>query len=533
MIDPVSVSIGNGTQLPNGTYLNAQKLADNLVFTSITVFAGSNIDIVEPVDVSSSSFGTPHFNLALSAPTINIDYGVKLAAAGNLNLTTNILNLNGRITSGGEPIAANRVTGTATQANVLSSGASIQQAIDFSSPTNPLVVQVGSGEFTENLTISKPLRLTGNDGTGPLGADPTAPLLLGIQSGGSLIKVTANEVKIDGMRLHGGGTTPSAVNGLYAKGVNSLTVAHNTFEGFSGPAIETPESTNVALEANELVPTLLSTAVTPASATVAVDSDTPMTDTGTYSEGPTGNVTGEAVWTSSEPAVVSVDAAGLAHAIGLGTSTITATVGSLKSSATIHVVGPPAASVDSPPDGQSFETGQLVTTSFSCTDASGAPGIQSCVDSNGASGGSGTLDTGAPGSHSYAVTATSLDEQTGSATINYTVGEAGQCRELTKYTTPKLKHGQYVDAGCETFYTKKGIPKAKGNYEWYPGSAADCIAFKQGEYTDANCTAKSAKAHKGTYERQPCFPDCSSETEYRTPPVLPGSALVNRLSRRH
>ena len=245
-----------------------------------------------------------------------------------------------------------------------------------------------------------------------------------------------------------------------------------------------------------------------------------MTDTGTYSEGPTQNVTGEATWASSEPSVATVNPAGLAHAVGLGTSTISAKVGALNSSTTLSVVGPPSASIGSPAEGQSFGLDERVPTSFSCSDAGRAPGIQSCVDSNGATSGSGTLNTSAAGMFAYTVTATSLDGQMGTATIHYTVGEAGQCRALRKDSSPKIKHGVYSDAKCELYYEKKGNVQAKGAYEWYPGTvAASCIAQAKGDYTESACQTKPTKAHKGTYERQPCYPDCASETEYRKPPT--------------
>ncbi len=518
-IDPANVTIGNGAQQPNGTYLNAQQIANNLVFTSITVQATGSVSIVEPSDLSESSFGTPQYNLSLVTPTLNVDASLNLAAAGYLYITCNTLNLNAQITSGGTTIAPSRVIGTATQANVLSNAESIQQAIDDSSSTAPVTVQVSSGQYAENLTISKSnLTLDGNVGTQSEGADPNAPLLIGLESGGSLIHVTAENVTISGIRLHGDSTTPGAVNGIYAKGANDLTVNHNTFEGFSGPAIETPESTEVTLNANAFTPTLLSTAVTPATPVVAVGGNEQMTDTGTYSEGPTQNVTDEATWTSSEPAVATVNAAGLAHAVGLGTTTITGKVGTLSSSTTLSVLGPPTATISPPADGQSFGLNETVLTGFSCADASGAPGIASCVDSNGATTGTGSLNTAAAGTFAYTVTATSLDGQTGTATVHYTVGEAGQCRPLNKGTTPKIKHGAYSDATCEVYYEKKGKVEAKGAYEWYPGPVADCVAEKKGEYTESGCSTKSSKAHKGTYERQPCYPDCSGETEYRKPP---------------
>ena len=324
LIDPQFVTIGNGIQQNNGTYLNAQQIANNLVFTSITVPATGSVTVVDPIDLSTSSFGTPQYNLSIVSPTCNIDYNVNLAALGNLVMTCNTLNLNGQITSGGTTLDPSRVSATATQANVLSNAASIQQAMDLSSTTAPVTVQVSPGQYAGNLTISNAnTTLTGNVGTGPTGADPSAPTVVGTDPGGGVITVTANNVTINGMHLNGsvdGGTEPSSLDGIVASGVDDLTVSHNTLDGFSGPAIDTPGSTNVTSDANEIIPTLLSTAVTPANPTVVVGADQQLADTGTYSEGPTADLTTTATWTSSDPAVATVDATGVANAVGPGTT---------------------------------------------------------------------------------------------------------------------------------------------------------------------------------------------------------------------
>ena len=80
---PISVTIGNGPTLPDGTYYNAQELADNLVFTSLVVEATNSVTVVDPSDLSTSSFGTPRFNLSLVAPTVTLNKSLNLAAEGN------------------------------------------------------------------------------------------------------------------------------------------------------------------------------------------------------------------------------------------------------------------------------------------------------------------------------------------------------------------------------------------------------------------------------------------------------------------
>ena len=72
------------------------------------------------------------------------------------------------------------------------------------------------------------------------------------------------------------------------------------------------------------------------------------------------------------------------------------------------VAAVPGATIAVPASGAVYGIGQSVSTSFSCAEGAGGPGIASCLDKSGG-GSSAQLDTLTPGQHTYAVTATSLD----------------------------------------------------------------------------------------------------------------------------
>jgi hypothetical protein len=97
-------------------------------------------------------------------------------------------------------------------------------------------------------------------------------------------------------------------------------------------------------------------------------------------------------------------------------------LGSLSGS-TARIAAPPHATIEAPAGHGVYTLGQVVPTTFSCTEGLFGPGLESCTDSNGATGGAGALNTSELGEHTYSVVARSIDGLKGRDGISYEVVE--------------------------------------------------------------------------------------------------------------
>jgi uncharacterized protein YjdB len=91
------------------------------------------------------------------------------------------------------------------------------------------------------------------------------------------------------------------------------------------------------LTVNNASANLISVVVSPSSTSVSAGAKQPFTATGHYSDGTTKDLTSSAQWKSSNAAVASIDATGVATGVAAGLATITATASSMQGSANLTV----------------------------------------------------------------------------------------------------------------------------------------------------------------------------------------------------
>ena len=88
--------------------------------------------------------------------------------------------------------------------------------------------------------------------------------------------------------------------------------------------------------------TLVSISVTPANSSIGTGAEQQFTAAGTYSDSSTQNLTSGVTWSSTNSSVATISSAGLATGVGAGSTTITATSGSISGSTTLTVTTLPS-----------------------------------------------------------------------------------------------------------------------------------------------------------------------------------------------
>jgi len=136
---------------------------------------------------------------------------------------------------------------------------------------------------------------------------------------------------------------PTGVAGAVAPGTTTISAASGSVAG----------STVLTVA----VPTLSSIAVVPRTATVRPGRTLQFSATGKYSDGSTADLTTAVTWSSSKTSVATVSVGGQARGIAVGTTTITATRGSLSGTARLDVAQPALSSITVRPANATVQQG--------------------------------------------------------------------------------------------------------------------------------------------------------------------------------
>src|SRR5439155_219087 len=97
--------------------------------------------------------------------------------------------------------------------------------------------------------------------------------------------------------------------------------------------------------------------LSPAAASVPVNTTQQFTATGNYSDGSSRDLTALVTWGSSSTAVATVDANGLVTAVAAGSTNISATLGSISNSTSLTVTAPTISSISVTPVGLTLGIG--------------------------------------------------------------------------------------------------------------------------------------------------------------------------------
>ncbi|MBK9795219.1 MAG: Ig-like domain-containing protein [Holophagaceae bacterium] len=186
--------------------------------------------------------------------------------------------------------------------------------------------------------------------------------------------LTGLSISPSGPSLASGATRQLTAMGAYSDGTSrdltasvtwtSSTPAIATVSGIGlvtglgvGNAFITAASGGISAQTTATVTpaTLLSLAITPANASLAVGGTRSFTATGTFSDGSTGSVA--VTWSSSTPTVASINSSGVATGLVAGTTTITATSGGITGNATLAVSAATLSSIRVTPASPSVNAG--------------------------------------------------------------------------------------------------------------------------------------------------------------------------------
>jgi uncharacterized protein YjdB len=135
--------------------------------------------------------------------------------------------------------------------------------------------------------------------------------------------------------------------------------------GVSGSAALTVNTTGSGGGSGGSAPVLTAITISPASPSIPVNTTEALSAVGSYSDGSSADLTSRVTWNSASPAIASVTGTGAVTGVTAGSTTITATLGSISQSTSVTVTAATITAISVSPDGPTLPIG--ITEQFTAT----------------------------------------------------------------------------------------------------------------------------------------------------------------------
>lgn len=388
--------------------------------------------------------------------------------------TTQQLSASAQYSDGSQADVTNQAqwsTGDTTIASVDATGLATAVATGSTSVTATLNGTSGSTTLTVNPPQLSSIILDQDGETIPLGL-PQQLTATGVFTDGSTAELT-------GVSFTSSDTTIISVdaNGLastLATGSVTITATVGSVSG-TGTLTVGPQ-------------TLVSIAVTPTNASIPVSLTEQFTVTGTFTDSSTQVLTSGVIWSSSDTTAATVDQNGLATGVGVGSSTITATVGALTSSGSLDVTAAKLVSIAVTPNTASVPVG--VDQQFTATgtyDDTTTQDLTSVVTWMSSNGSVATVNAYGDAIGSTTGTVTITASTTGvSGTATLTIDNATITTLTITPVNPSAKKGTWVQFTATATFSDGSTANVTNQVAW--SSSKPQIAHING--------AGRARAHK-------------------------------------
>ena len=355
-----------------------------------------------------------------------------------------------------------------TAAGLFSDGTSAELTSGITWSSNNASVTIGASTGLATAVSVGSATITASNGSVSSSATftVTAPVLSTLAlapSSASIALGGTQQFTLSGTLSNSGAAQPADLAGTVWSSDNGNVATVNSSGLVTGVAAGTATisarvgtvTTAATLTVGSAAPVLSALALAPSAASIGVGGSQQFTLSGMMSDSSAAQPAdlADAVWSSDNESVATVNSTGLAQGVAAGTVAISATIGAVTTSADLTVIGPLAVSIISPVSNQSIIEGEFVSFEAEVTGGYLPVTIAWDFDANGTGTGPAPSAAPAPGNvtfntpGTYLVRVTATDNQSNVQTAEVTIEVAGASGTRLAHALPLYDDftGSHID----------------------------------------------------------------------------------------